>query len=169
MVFSVNTVYNKERLLRYNDFVSIRKRFFWTLIIVCSVLIYSVFIFDRVMHFDNAVILFCFFMTVALDFIIVFSTFILPRITIKKSLSLNAQITSEFGEESFKITASTPLTSESMDVKYSALVKVMESDKDIYLFISRQKAYVLDKDGFTLGTPKGLVDFLVSKNIPYKK
>ena len=168
MNFSVQTVNNKDRLLRFNNFVVLRKRFFWSWMIVCTVLItvllaivlridpYSdVWIYAVLVYFIDAIYIFCWF--------------VLPRFTINKALGLNANIIFEFQEDTFKISATAKNGTEFSELNYSSIVKFMESKQDIYLFISKTHGYILDKSGFTVGSPEEFLKFLQEKNIPYKR
>ncbi len=169
MKFSVQTVYDKERLLRFNSFVALTKRVFWSLMIVCTVLITVAFAISLALDPQYNTTWLCFGLVLFSDIICVFCSFILPRFTINKAVGLNADIVYEFDEVTFKISATIKSGTEASELNYSAIVKVMESEQDIYLFISQRQAYVLDKSGFTIGSPEEFLRFLRDKNIPYKR
>lgn len=169
MKFSNRTIYDKERLIRFNNFVALRKRFFWIFMIVCTILVSISFALTLALKGYDSTILLCFALIVVVDITYAFCSLILPRITINKAAALNADILFEFQEDTFKISATTKNATESSELNYSALIKVMESSRDIYLYISTRQAYILDKSGFNFGCPNEFVKFLKDKNIPYKK
>ena len=169
MKFSNRTVYDKERLIRFNKFVVLKKRFSLVLMIVCTVFVSISFALTLALNSYNSTILLGFALVVVCDIMYAFYILILPRIAINKEISLNADILFEFQEETIKISATTKIGAESSELNYSAIIKVMESNRDIYLYISTRQAYILDKSGFNFGCPSEFVKFLKDKNIPYKK
>ena len=99
----------------------------------------------------------------------VYGNFVLPRFIVNKSPILNANILFEFHEDIFKISATLKNGTESSELNYSAIVKLMESKQDIYLFISQRQCYILDKSSFTVGCSEDFLKFLQEKNITYKR
>ena len=169
MKFSNRTVYDKERLIRFNNFSILKKRFFWTVMIVCTVLVSISFALTLALKMYDSTFLLCFALTGVIDIMCVFCYLILPRITINKAIVLNANILFEFKEDTFKISAANKNGTECSELNYSSIKKMMESKYDIYLFISTRQGYILDKSGFELGCPEELLKFLKDKNIPYKR
>ena len=96
MKFSNRTIYDKERLIRFNNFVVLKKRFFWVLMIVCTVLVSLSFALTLALKNYDSTILLCFSLIVIIDIMYVFCYLILPRITINKAIALNADIFFEF-------------------------------------------------------------------------
>ncbi len=169
MKFSTITNYDKERLLRFNNFIILKKRLFWAIMIVCTVLVSSIFAYYLALNIFDSTITLCFVLVVFIDLTYIFCYLILPRFTIKKSPGLNAIIHFEFQENTFKISGISKNGTDCSELNYSAIQKVMESKHDIYLFISIRQAYIIDKSGFELGSPDVFLEFLKSKNIPYKR
>ena len=169
MKFSNRTVYDKERLIRFNNFIILKKRFFWLLMIVCTVLVFGSFALTLALRIYDSTILLCFSLIVLLDVTYIFCYFVLPRFTVNKAVGLNTNILFEFQEDTFKLSATNKNGIESSELNYSSIIKVMESKCDIYLFISKRQGYILDKSGFEVGCPEELLEFLKGKNIPYKR
>lgn len=169
MKFSGQTVYDKERLLRFGSFFVLRKRGFWCLIIVCTVFVTICAAFALALNFESSLMWFGIALVWLVDITCIFCYFVLPRFTINKEPGLNANILFEFYEDFFKISGTSKNGTESSESNYSSIIKIMESKQDVYLFISRQQAFILDKSGFTMGNPEELINFLKDKNIPYKK
>ena len=171
MTFSNQTVYDKKRLLSFNTFVALRKRLFWAIMIIATILVSATFVFYEVTKTneqDNT-ILACFAIIVVVDLTYVFCTFVLPHFTIKKSPAYDSSISYEFWEDSIKVSVSNPRIKENSEILYSSLVKVMENKQNIFLYISSNQSYILDKSGFTVGDSKELIAFLISKGVPYKR
>ena len=168
MKFSNRTTYDEERLLRYHNFLVLRKRFFWSVVIICTVLISIIFALTLIFDPYNSSIWFSFIFIWTLDMICVFCYFILPHITISKAPQLNTNVLFEFEDNVFKIYATAKSGNESSERNYQSLIKVMESKQDIYLFISQRQAYILNKSCFTVGTSEDFLKFLKSKGIPCK-
>ncbi len=53
-------------------------------------------------------------------------------------------------------------------VVYDAIYKVTESESAFYLYMSKMQAYIIDAKGITIGTRRGLHDFLLDKLGPKK-
>lgn len=169
MHFSNKTLYDKKRLIRFSDFVMLQKRFFWAFMIVATLLVSICVAFSLAIKSNDSTIFICFGLIVFIDITYVFFSFVFPRIAVKKSPSLDAEVSYEFDDDCFKIDSISKNSKENAELKYSSLVKVMESQHDIYLFISARQAYVLDKSAFTVGTPAEFIIFLQSKNVRYKR
>ena len=98
MKFSNRTVYDKERLIRFNNFTILKKRFFWVLMIVCTVLASGSFAMTLALGIYNSTILLGFSLIVLLDVTYIFCCFVLPRFTVNKAVGLNTNILFEFQE-----------------------------------------------------------------------
>lgn len=169
MKFSNRTVYDKDRLIRFSNYITLRKKFFWAFMIVCTVLVSISFALTLALGICDYNIIFYFALIIFLDITQVFCYFILPRLTVNKAFGLNTNILFEFQEDTFTISAVNKNATEHSELNYSSLKKVMESKRDIYLFISAKQGYILDKSGFELGCPDEFLNFLKEKNIPYKR
>ena len=169
MKFSNRTVYDKERLIRFNNFIVLKKRFFWLFMIVCTVLVFGSFALTLALRIYDSTILLCFALIIVIDITYVLGYLVLPRFTVNKAVGLNTNILFEFQEDTFKLSATNKNGTDSSELNYSSIIKVMESKYDIYLFISKRQGYILDKSGFEAGCPEELLEFLKGKNIPYKR
>ena len=169
MNFSNRTIYDKDRLIRFNMFSVLRKRLFWSFMILSTALVSVSFALTLALEVYDFTMSLCFALIVFIDITYVFCWLILPRITINRSAAINADVLFEFQEDIFKITAEAKNGRESSEMNYSAIKKIMESDRDIYLYTSAYQAYILDKTAFSIGSPDEFVEFIKGKNIPYKK
>ena len=169
MKFSNRTVYDKARLIRFNNFIILKKRFFWAFMIVCTVFVLSSVALTHARGIYNSTILFCFALIILLDLTYLFCYLVLPRFAVNKAVALNTNILYEFQEDSFKISATNKNGIEYSELNYLSIIKIMASKCDIYLFLSKHQAYVLDRAGFETGCPDEFLEFLKDKNIPYKR
>ena len=105
MKFSNRTVYDKERLIRFNNFIILKKRFFWLFMIVCTVLVFGSFALTLALRIYDSTILLCFALTIFIDITYVLGYLVLPRFTVNKAVGLNTNILFEFQEDTFKLSA----------------------------------------------------------------
>lgn len=71
---------------------------------------------------------------------------------LKKARSMNTVCIFTFTEENIHVDADSSLAHESSDVKYTGIVKVHETPDDIYLFLTNNHAYILDKSDVLSGS-----------------
>ena len=169
MYFSNKTIYDRKRLIRFSDFCVLKKKFLWVAMIICSAVVLITELPSLITDPHDTFSKIYLIVVLALFILLLFLLFIAPRIGIKKSPAYEAQHSYEFEDEVFKIDSTLKNGKDSLELKYSSLVKVMESRDDVYLFISNRQAYVLDKSGFTAGNPEDFVIFIQSKGIPLKR
>ena len=115
---------------------------------------YAIFVWTAV------VVLFC-------GFYLFYWTVLVKKLA-KKSKLLGARVEYEFDEEKLTEDTFSETVSEHVELKYGFLVKVTESERYIYLYINAFSAHVVDKQGFTLGTPDALKQMLREKLDPKK-
>ena len=168
MSISNRTVYDKKRLIRLNDF-AVFKRFLWLPILILSILVLAMVAFLLIRDPRNPKHFLYLGFIIFLDLLYVFFYFILPRLTVNKSILLNTELLFEFQEDAFKVTANAKNMAGETRTEYSAILKVLEFEQDIYLFISSSACHVIDKSGFIEGNADELIELLKSKNIPCKK
>jgi hypothetical protein len=144
MEINVTTVQDKKRLIRYSDYYAkMRKSYF----IIYAVLTLWIFILDAYLYIKDALtfeMIALSVLAVVLDLILVTAFWIVPRLTIRKSPSHNAVLNYIFREDGADFTAEAAMMKNSGSFKYPAIVKVCYNDPDLYLFISKRQAYVVD-------------------------
>ncbi len=168
MLFSAKTVYDKERLLRFNTFYVLSRRLFWIVMLVSTLLVSAAFALSMASGNSDKLIIFCFILVWVIVLLYTFLTLILPVLSIKKAKSLGAVITYTFDERSFKLEAEANGQKSMNEVSYSILEKVMESKQDIYLFLNNRQCFIVDKSGFTDGSPETLIKLLKAQNVKFK-
>ena len=163
MKFSASTVYSYKRLLNFSDYTCLKKKWIWIVMAAASIIVSICFSLQFTLLGYDSTLTFSFCAVILIDLLYSFMCFGLPRITLKKSPALNAQIRFEFYESFYKIEASLSNGNEQSQLNYSALKKVDKTKNSIYLYVSQNQAYIVDKDGFTLGSAEEFMSFISSK------
>ena len=163
MKFSASTVYSYKRLLGFSDYTCLKKKWIWIIMAAATVIVSICFSLQFTLLGYDSTLTFSFCAVILIDLLYSFMCFGLPRITLKKSPALNAQIRFEFYESFYKIEASLSNGNEQSQLNYSALKKVDKTKNSIYLYVSQNQAYIVDKDGFTLGSAEEFMSFISSK------
>lgn len=144
MEIKLSTVHTKERLIRYSDYFAKTRIPYWVGYAVCTLLILVMDAFLIILDAFTAEMIFLTALTVMVDLLMVFMFFIAPRITINKSGTLNAVLHYSFGTSEVCFEAETPMMKDSGSLKYPAIIKVCRNNDDVYLFISKRQAYIVD-------------------------
>jgi len=165
MEFSAATVYTYERLYGFNIFVAKKKLWFWILLAVSTLLCAMSLGLSIAMKDVGIFEIFLVALIVLMDVVSVITYFVIPRSAIKKSPALNSTVNFEFYHDYLKISADTKLGKENSELRYSAIVKYAEANNDVYLYISKNQAFIIDKASLTGATVEELRDFLKMRNV----
>lgn len=157
------TVYTKNRLLGFNSFTVLRNVAMWIFFSVATALVTACYILQFFLFERSAAISFSFYFIIFFDAVYAFACFLLPIITIKKSKSNNITVNYIFGESTFFMSAQTVNGTEKAELPYANIIKALESKNDIYLYIGKNQAYIVDKSGFTEGTLDGFKGLIRAK------
>ena len=156
MDITVTTCYDYKQLLRFQYFHLLQRKAMWFFIAICDALLIWLFIsayilygFCPEVYFDLAMLL-----TVGLGVPVI--SWGIPRLKTKKAASLDAVCYYSFGAEGFYLKSESEKFKEDAFIKYRSLCRVYESKKCYYVYISKMQAYILDKSGFTEGSPEDL-------------
>jgi len=149
MKLTARTVNNKERLLRFSNYVGLHKMVLWLVLLAATVLVTIPFVWQFTGGGIDARVIIAFTLIVGIDFFYVSSYFILPRATLKKSPLLGVTIVFTFLDSIFAMDALTKKGSDRSTFKYTDLVKIAESKEDLYLYITKNQAFIVDKSCFT--------------------
>ena len=168
MEFSAATVYTYERLYGFNIFVAKKKLWFWILLAVSTLLCAMSLGLSIAMKDVGIFEIFLVALIVLTDVVSVITYFVIPRSAIKKSPALNSTVNFEFYHDYLKISADTKLSKENSELRYSAIVKYAEANNDVYLYISKNQAFIIDKASLTGATVEELKEFLQLRNIKTK-
>ena len=168
MRFSASATYSCERLANFNKFVALEKKWFWIFLSVCTLLTFASFILLLSLGDFNKTVLFGVVVLSLIDVFYVAVTFIAPKIAIKKSPALDAQINFEFYSDYFKAGAITKTGNETAEHRYSVIIKAKENKGDFYLYIAKQQAYIIDKSTLEPNSLDEFKTFLKNRNINLK-
>lgn len=163
MRYSADTTYSYDCLLRFSDYTVLKKKWAWILMAVATVIVTVGFILQFTALGYDFTLTWAFCGVLIIDVLYAFLCFGLPRITMKKSPSFNAEIHFEFYNDTYKIDATMPSGKEQSELNYTAIKKVEETKKCIYLYVAQNQAYIVDKARFTLGSPDEFLDFISTK------
>ncbi len=168
MPINLKTVYTKERLLRFNDYLVRSKKFFWGFMILTSLLMLAMSVFALRIAAMNWEMIICLCTVLAIDLISVFGYLILPRITVGKQKNLDIEIEYSVGDDGIEIKAANEYGDEHSNVRYSALNRVRVNREDLYLFVGRYQAFILDLSRLSGAERLALRTLLMAK-LPEKK
>ena len=107
-------------------------------------------------------------LVIFIDLLLVAVTWIVPRIAIKKAHNRDAVLNYVFREDGADFTAEAMMMTSSGSFKYPAIIKVCYNDPDIYLFISKRQAYIVDTTEMDDAELYALRS-LVTKHLPARK
>lgn len=85
-----------------------------------------------------------------------------PRM-LKKNPMLGSRVEYVFGEEAFRADSLSESAESHETVRYDKLIQVTETENLLMLFVQPRLAHVVDKRGFTQGTPDDLKRFLAAR------
>ena len=168
MKLTARTVNNKERLIRFSNYAGLHKLGLWLALLAATVFVTIPFVLQFTGQGIDARVIIGFCLVTGLDFFYVSSYFIIPRATLKKSPLLGVTIVFTFLDSIFAMDALTKKGSDRSTFRYSDLVKIAESKEDLYLYITKNQAFIVDKSNFTEEELSELKAYIKSK-IPSTK
>ena len=168
MPITVSTVYTKERLIRLQHFTAANKPVFWTIMIICTLLVAGCWVWLASLSLPvdefNLYLLYI----LLLDTFVLFLYFVLPYLTVRKNKSLDAVLTYTFEEGQFHIDASSAMVTESLTSQYAAIYRAVRNKADLYLYINRMSAYIIDLSSLS-GEQLALLERTLKAALPAKK
>lgn len=163
--FNVETIYTKERLLRFNTYIFMRRKLVWIACLIISVLISIPFFvslangeFNK-KYFLYFVLIFCW---TTLYFLY---RLVLPRLTINKSPKLNAIVKYEFYDSHFIISSPSNSFPESPEMSYELISNAFFYNNDLYIYLSNRRLFIVDTQSFETATKNLFFDFLKEKKV----
>ena len=175
MTIKNNTVYTFDALYSFNkNFLKSRKST-WIVHLVSTVIMllsFALHLFTELTYCDgklDAIMVYLLLLIAVIDVYSVLACTVLLKARIKKSPQINTTVETVFTEDSFtENSATTNMTSSSV-VSYDKILKVSQDEKYLYLYIAKNAAVILDKNGFA---DEGDLDYLISLlriKLPSKK
>ena len=105
---------------------------------------------------------------ITFDALIPLYCFGITPLTAKRSPLMDSVYTLEFGEENIKTNIASSSMNSTGELEYSMIIKVDENKTDMYLYITKNQAYIVDKAKLEGGTAEELKAFLKDKGIKVK-
>ena len=105
---------------------------------------------------------------ILMDAIVPLYCFGITPLTAKKNPLMGSTYTLEFVEENVKTNIASSSMNSTGELEYSMIIKADENKSDMYLYISKNQAYIVDKSKLVGGTSEELKAFLKSKGIKVK-
>lgn len=141
---TVTTVYTKERLLQFNNYVLRSRKFSnWVMGIATVITILGTLLVYCLDALDTTVIL-CFFTVIGLNLVQVFLSVVLPRLTVGKSKILGTEIEYTFEETGFHYRSFGQYTKEEGTVQYALLKRAEKRGKELYLMLNNISGNLVD-------------------------
>ena len=162
-----HSVYDYDTVYELNKFFLNRRgrsnRFLNVTLITVNVIMLLIFVlFTAILGFDLFITVAILFIAL-LDAIYIFSHVALPKIISKKASAVVAEITFRFKEDEIEIEAKKPNFIENSTVRYEGITDFQENKNYFYLFISKNRAYVVDINRLENSNPSYLRNFLTEK------
>ncbi|MBE6885376.1 MAG: YcxB family protein [Ruminococcaceae bacterium] len=165
MAIQSTTVYTKERLLRFNDYIVLTKRaLHWVPLLVASLVVFASAFLGGFSDFLSL----CALIAVVCDVAVLFAYLILPRITVGKAKSLNSICRFTFEENQLILTTQNDQMEDTSTFRYSFFTAADKNGDVLYLFISRYQGFIVDLSGLSPEEQSNLRT-LLSQKFPQKQ
>ena len=168
MFVELTTVYDKKRILAFNDYIARSKKGFWIFMGVCTFIVLGAVGFVAALGDLDMTMIMLLGLVLLVDALEVFIYVVFPRVTLKKNKNVGTNIKYTFREDNFEIVAENPNMHETATIKYSIIKKIRRNGNDVYLFISNFQCYIVDVSELS---PLQVGEFkaLIAQNIDSKK
>ena len=174
MPITNTTVYTLDTMVEYNRQHIRQKKSLIILYAVATVLSLMIFAFDRIISYAygdgsfEPFLLFALIFFVGVDiFYILFYT-VLLKIIVKKNPMTDACVEYSFTDECMEDHTISKNLTQTTSTKYEAIYRAVESDKFFYIYISKNAAHIINKDGFKDGSADAL-RLVLAANVDKKK
>ncbi len=167
MPIEARTVYTKERILGLSNHIA-KNGNGWIVLLVCNIVVIvsclGTFFFDSFATEDIVGLA----IFGVIDFLWLLIEIILPRVGLEKSLTYNAAVKFTFNEDNYTVESQLKNGTNSSTSDYFTIKKVENQKTDVYLFVNRRQAFVVDVSDFP---PEKLWVFkdLLYRKVPAKK
>lgn len=168
MPINITTVYTKERLIRFNDYVAASKKALWALVALVTFYIVTEFFRAAIHGVLTPLKTMCFIWIVVMNLAYIFMSFILPRIKVGKSPTLGLVINYTFDVDTYTSKVSNALIKDESTMDYSTIFKIVKNGEDLYLMVNRYRGLVVDLSQMT-GEQKSMLKNVLQTKIEPKK
>ena len=168
MPIEINTAYDKKRILAFNDYIAKSKIALWIYMGICTLIVLAGSVYIAALGHMSGAVYAAIGAVVILDALAAFMYVVFPRITLNKNKNVGTTIKYAFRDDCFMIEAESAHVQESSTIKYTLIKKIRQSGGDIYLFISKLQAFIVDISALSEPELEALKN-LLKNNIDSKK
>lgn len=144
MPIEINTIYDKKRILAFNDYIAKSRIALWIYMGICTLIVLAGSIYIALFGHMTGAIYAAIAAIVVIDALTAFVYIVFPRITLEKNRNVGTVIKYTFRDDCFMINAESTNVQESSTIKYPLIKKIRQSGGDIYLFVSKLQAFIVD-------------------------
>lgn len=168
MEIKTTTIYDKDRLIRFNHFMSLQRKVFWLIMSIVTLGFVGYYIYFTMTYGFYVKMLFACSLIIVNDIVYIVLHIVMPYFTVKKSKSLNAEIEYIFYDEYFTVNASSVYENSESKMSYSVIKRALKRNNELYLISGNRRAFLVDLSTLTAEEANGLKEIL-SKYIELKK
>ncbi len=143
MPIETTTVYTKERLMRFQDYIFSARKIQFIFSAAISVICLLCAVLMIVLWGDFKLFLECLLLFVFIS-IYNFAMYLLPRLLIRKAKNMNAEVHFSFGETAVRTSTTSAIGSEETSLYYTAFHKIGKKRNELYLFLDARRAMIVD-------------------------
>ena len=165
MNFNTETTYTKERLMRFNTFVFMRRKFTWISALFLAVLLSVPFFRHLFAGEFSRKYFWCFIIVWCWSLLYFLYRLVWPRLTIDKNPRLNVVVKYEFCDSYFKISSPSHSFPNSPEISYDLIQNVFLYKNDLYIYFSGNQLFIMDTQAFEADTRRKFFEFLEEKDI----
>ncbi len=149
MNLTVRTYYDKERLFRFSTYVGLHRIWLWICLSAVTALVTVPFVLQFTGAGIDGKIIFGFIIILLVDIFYLFTYFVLPRLTVNKMPLLGITIEFTFLENRFLMNAISKNGEDKSAFKYIDLNRIAEGKKELFLYITKSQAFIVDKSSLS--------------------
>ncbi|MDL2292184.1 YcxB family protein [Acholeplasma sp. OttesenSCG-928-E16] len=151
------TIYTLKKYRQLNK----KETLYGTLLIWGGTILVSVLLI--IMPFISSVDKIFFIIFGVMVFLMVAVVRIIKYVSFGKNINQDIEREYFFNEEGFSVTSSTKGNKSTTNYDYDKIVNIKKDQNNIYLFITKKSAFIIDNQGFTNGNKEELLALLSSK------
>lgn len=155
--FTAETVYTKDRLVRFSHTTSLARTWFWAYLFVCTVIIGVV---CACLYRSSPSVLWFGIGVLMLDIFCILNHTVVPYFTLSKAKNLNARLCYTFHESALDLEVSNAYIQSSTTIEYVCIKKVVHRGQDLYLYLSSRHGFVVDTESLSAEQLSALKDAL---------
>ena len=149
MPIELTTEYTKERLLRFQRVVAASQKGLWIFLALCTLFVCGCYVLLDTLGGDAERLLFYLILIAVLDVSYLLLFLVIPRMTVSANKSLGTVVRYVFDQAQFRMEANGAMVNETAEMPYTALKKAVRARGELFLFLGRAQAYIVDISGLS--------------------